>query len=330
MERAYCYECRKEVNYTISEKELAMPLKGETYTFIGKIAQCNDCNSEVYVAEIDDANMEALYDAYRIKNSLISSAHLKELITKYDIGKRPLSLLLNWGEMTYSRYFDGDMPTKQYSSILEKIYNDPNYFLSILEANKEQITQTAYEKSKRATLALIGLNEDRSILDLVIEYLVEQCEDITPLALQKALYYIQGFFYAFYNRFIFTEDCEAWVHGPVYRDVYNRYSQYRFDPIEPKREAIDDTCFTTNEKVMLDSIIHSFCCYSGKVLEHFTHEENPWLQTRGDLPWDFRCDKTIDKSLIGEYFSAVKKKYDMLSPSDIGSYAHDMFCKSCR
>lgn len=62
-----------------------------------------------------------------------------------------------------------------------------------------------------------------------------KCEDITPLVLQKALYYDQGFYYAFEGQFIFNEDCEAWVHGPVYRKVYNRYSTYRFDPSKTLR-----------------------------------------------------------------------------------------------
>ena len=29
------------------------------------------------------------------------------------------------------------------------------------------------------------------------------------IALQKALYYIQGFYYAFYKEFLFAENCQA-------------------------------------------------------------------------------------------------------------------------
>ena len=46
-----------------------------------------------------------------------------------------------------------------------------------------------------------------SKINTVIQYLLNQCEDITPLALQKALYYIQGFYFAFFQTFLFTEDC---------------------------------------------------------------------------------------------------------------------------
>lgn len=82
---------------------------------------------------------------------------------------------------------------------------------------------------------------------MVIEYLLDQYEDITPLALQKSLYYVQGFYYAFYNKFLFDEDCQAWVHGPVYPDVYYRYRDYKFDTIECTAE-IDDSVFTLSEK----------------------------------------------------------------------------------
>lgn len=163
-------------------------------------------------------------------------------------------------------------------------------------------------------------------MDEVINYLLSQCEDITPLALQKVLYYIQGFYYAFTNDFLFSDDCEAWVHGPVYREIYNRYSDYHFDPIEGSSE-FDASVFTNPEKAIIDSVIQYISCYSGKILEHFTHSETPWLKTRGNLSMDAYSNNIISKDLIGEYFSAVKQKYDMLTPNDIGNYACDMFKK---
>ena len=168
-----------------------------------------------------------------------------------------------------------------------KIHDDPAYYNDLLEKNKNNLKSLqAYEKSKRKVQELLGRENDTdSKLYLIIEYLLYKCEDITPLALQKALYYAQGFYYAFEKRFLFDDDCEAWVHGPVYRDIYNRYSSYQFDPIESV-ETFDESVFTTTEKAILDSVIKNFCCYSGKTLESFTHLEEPWRRTRGDLPVD--------------------------------------------
>jgi hypothetical protein len=75
----------------------------------------------------------------------------------------------------------------------------------------------------------------------------------------------------------------------------------------------------------LDSVLKNICCYSGKVLEKFTHSETPWLSTREDLPEDAASNRIIEKKLIGDYFNTVKEKYDMINPNDIKGYAQKMF-----
>ena len=324
--KTFCEECRRDVEYIVETATIKGKLKGEEYEYTGKKAVCTECGSEVYVADIEDENLKALYDTYRQKNGIISLEKILEIPQKYNIGKRPLSLLLGWGEMTFSRYCEGDMPTKQYSDILQKIYDDPAYYKELLEKNKDNLKSLqAYEKSKRKVQELLGEeNKTGSKLDSIIQYLLYKCEDITPLALQKALYYVQGFYYAFEGRFLFEEDCEAWVHGPVYRDIYNRYSSYRFDTIESV-EAFDESVFTTAEKAILDSVIKNFCCYSGKILEEFTHLEEPWRRTRVGLPVDAHSNLVIPKELIGKYFVAVKEKFNMLTPGDIEVYSKAIF-----
>ncbi|MFA5576911.1 MAG: type II TA system antitoxin MqsA family protein [Tissierellaceae bacterium] len=322
----FCEKCREDVAYTIKAERMSGKLKGETYEYMGEKAICNSCGDEVYVAELSDRNLRALYDVYREKNNIISLEKIKEIPLKYDIGKRPLSLILGWGEMTFSRYYDGDMPSKQYSDILQKVYSEPKFYKRILEENKNNLrSQQAFEKSLRKVERILG--EQRRItpkIDLIVQYLLYKCEDITPLALQKALYYNQGFHYAFEGEFIIEKDCEAWLHGPVYREIYNRYSNYRFDPIE-KVEDFDVSLLTTAEKIILDSIVKNFCCYSGKTLEAFTHQEGPWLKTREGLSAEAHSNRIIDKELIGSYFVAIKGKYNMLKPSDIENYAKDLF-----
>lgn len=327
--KVFCEECRNDVNFIETSVQMVGNIKEKTYHYVGKEAHCADCGSELFIPEFSDFNLRALYDAFRKGNGLIALEQIREIPEKYAIGKRPLSLLLGWGEQTFSRYADGDIPTKQYSDTLLRIYNDPVFYSELLEANKGNLKSTlAYEKSHRAVSAL--LSADLSVsskIDTVIQYLLCQCEDITPLALQKALYYIQGFHFAFYKTFLFSEDCQAWVHGPVYRDIYFRYRDYRFDPIE-KNDDFDASVFSSGEKAIYDSVINNICCYSGKVLERFTHNESPWLTTRGDLPITAPSDRIIEKALIGDYFSTVKAKYNMISPSDIKGYTQDMFlCK---
>lgn len=324
--KAFCEECRNDMTFTVINKKMDGTIKGETYTYLGKVAYCIDCNSEIYVEEINDYNLKALYDKYREKQGIIPLNVILKISEKYAIGKRPLSLLLGWGEQTFSRYCDGDVPTKQYSEILQKIYDEPKYYEQILEENKKNLkTEASYKKSKKAVDALLGSEKHESAkIDLAIEYLLNQCEDITPLALQKALYYIQGFYYAFYKTFLFPEECQAWVHGPVYRDIYFRYRDYKFDPIDCNDE-IDDTILSSSEKAIFESVAKNICCYSGKVLEKFTHSEAPWLSARGELLETELSDNVITKEDIGDYFDSVKEKYNMINPNDIKAYTQTMF-----
>ena len=324
--KTFCEECRNDVEYIVSSVSMTGTIKGKEYHYTGTEARCADCGSLVFVPEISDTNLRSLYNVFREENGIVPLNVICAIPEKYDIGKRPLSLLLGWGELTFSRYCDGDIPMRQYSDILSHIYNEPQYYYELLEANKGNLkSQRTYEKTRRAVDALLTVDvPSDSKINLVIQYLLNQCEDVTPLALQKALYYIQGFHYAFYKTFLFSEDCQAWVHGPVYRDIYFRYRDYHFDPIE-KTSSFDTSVFSASEKAICDSVINNICCYSGKILERFTHNEAPWLTTRGDLPDSVPSDRIIDKSVMGAYFDAVKAKYNMVNPRDIKDYAQDMF-----
>lgn len=55
--------------------------------------------------------------------------------------------------------------------------------------------------------------------------LFEDSEYITNLKLQKLLYYIQGEYMAKMNTPLFNDDFLAWEHGPIIREVYDKYKQ---------------------------------------------------------------------------------------------------------
>lgn len=163
--KVFCEECRNDVEFTVTNMLMKV-----TITYLGKIAHCIDCGTEVYVEELNDYNLKALYDKYREKNGIISLDTILKNPDKYTIGKRSLSLLLGWGEQTFPRYCDGDVPTKQYSDILQKIYEGPKYYDRILEENKENLkTDVAYKKTKKAVEELLnGTICEKNKIDLAI------------------------------------------------------------------------------------------------------------------------------------------------------------------
>ena len=323
MNKMFCPECRCDVTYKIKEQSALRSIKGKEYSFDEKIALCDNCGAELCVDNLEKENLKNLYDVYRKENGIISIDKIREISYRYRIGKRPLSVLLGWGENTYSRFYDGDMPSKQYSDILWKLYDEPDFFIQLIEESKKELqNSSAYEKSFNAAIKFKTKCSTR--IESVALYLLNACEDITHLALQKMLYYVQAFYKTFYDGYIFEDDCEAWIHGPVYSEVAKKYSNYNFS--EHGNIVVADD-FSCDEKSVMDNVVANFGCYSGKILEYFTHSEMPWMETRKGLG-DYEIqNRIIDKKLIENYFSSVKVKYNMLQPSDISDYAKDMFAK---
>jgi uncharacterized phage-associated protein len=317
------------MEYTVNKEEKNKEIKGREISYIGKEAFCKECDSNIFVQEIRDYNLEKLDEVYRDSEDIILLKEIVQIVEKYNVGKRPLSKLLGWGEGTLTRYLDGDIPTKNYSNTLKKVLDDAGYMNKLLSQNKDRVSSHAYKSCKNAIEEMTATNEPKTEdkIDSIVKYLLQKSSDITPLALQKLLYYTQSFYKVFYDEFLFKEDCEAWVHGPVYREIYQKYKKFGYDPIEDKNISFESIDLDKPEKEILDSIIYNFGCYSGKVLERMTHKEKPWLFTRKDLKKEENCSRIIKKELIDNYFSQIKAKYNMLSVSDIKDYSMEHFKK---
>jgi len=330
----FCEKCHDMVECSAREVNKIKSIKGKEITYTGKEAYCSECGNEIFVADVRDYNLRMLDKVFREQEKLIPVSDIKIILEKYNIGKRPLSLLLNWGEGTVTRYLNGDIPTKQYSEALKRILVDSNYMAEILEQNKDKIKNHAYSLCKQAleriendTVQKKFELENEGKIESVVKYLLIHCSEITPLALQKLLYYAQGFYKVFHGEYLFKEDCEAWVHGPVYRNVYHKYKDHGYNPIEENNSEYEGFVLTEAEKEIIDSITTNFGCYSGKILERMTHIETPWRVTRKGLGEHESSDRIINKELIADYFSGIKSKYNMLNISDIKDYSADLFKK---
>src|SRR6056297_940953 len=326
--KGFCEKCRDTVEYDVKMVDKEKDIKGKVIKYVGKAAYCDECGSEIFVSEIRDYNLKERDAAYREVENLIKIEDIEKILDRYDIGKRPLSLLLGWGEVTLTRYLNGDTPSKPYSDKLKRILEDKDYYSELLEQNKANISPVAFSKSQAAIddMSLITDNEIGK-LESAVRYLLMQTSEITPLALQKLLYFAQGFQKAFSNSFLFEEDCEAWVHGPVYRNIYEKYRSHGYNPIEDNELSYEIINLSEDEKELLDHIVLYFGCYSGKVLEKMTHSEEPWRVARhGLMGWEI-SDKPIEKDEIGSYFASVKEKYKMLNLTDIKDYSKDLFSK---
>jgi uncharacterized phage-associated protein len=234
-----------------------------------------------------------------------------------------LSVALGFGEITITRYLSGQMPSKEYSDIIKKALSSPNYMIKLMKENEKKMGEAAYKKAMKAAEEVADLFCVSDKMLLTISYIFEQMKEVTPLALQKILYFIQGIYMVLFNKPLYNEDCMAWVHGPVYEEVYDLFKDFKYNPIEDDRFAIFKDRFeelSEDEKKVIDLVINTFGKYSGKVLEGITHEELPWKNARIGYEASEPSREVISKEEIRNYFISVADRYGVDTEEKLNSY----------
>ncbi len=323
----FCINCEKETKFTLTKKKIKREIRQKEYEFEITVAICNECGEEMAVPGLLDLNAKEIDEQYRKMEDLITVDEIESLMDIYNIGKAPLSYAMGFGEITITRYLAGQVPSKEYSQIMRLALYYPAIMKKHLEENKEKIGETAYKKSMKATDELVGTFSLSNELVAVISYIFEKMEEVTPLALQKLLYFAQGIFMAQYNRPLFEEDCMAWIHGPVYEKVYDLFRDFKYNPIDDKRFAMIKGRFvnlTEEQKEVVDLVINTFGRYGGKTLEQITHNEEPWQKAREGYSLEEKSREIINKDDIKGYFEKVCKKYDMSSTKGINLYINSI------
>jgi uncharacterized phage-associated protein len=126
-----------------------------------------------------------------------------------------------------------------------------------------------------------------------------ECGDvITHLKLQKLLYYSEAWTQTILNRQLFQESIEAWAHGPVVREVFNVFKDYKWNPLDPSAKVIK---FDNDVLDILEQVLDIYGGTSAKVLERMTHKSQPWIDARDGSSIDERCNNKIDKEELKRY-----------------------------
>ena len=114
-----------------------------------------DNNEYIFYAKLMTNDIDNERFSINDYDEIISIQDIKNILTKYNIGKRNLSLLLGFGEINITRYLNGVVPTLPKSRFLKEILYSPKYYYLILYINQRRINFNAFYKSLIATSKLI-------------------------------------------------------------------------------------------------------------------------------------------------------------------------------
>lgn len=148
---------------------------------------------------------------------------------------------------------------------------------------------------------------------------------VSPLKLQKILYYSQSWHMVLFgrNNTLFADVPQAWVNGPVYPVIFQEYKS-KVDGMCDHLHASDFDCKEdglaneasnlalkmnlSNEEIeFLDSVVTLYGSKSQNQLIFMTHSEQPWVEQREGLsPFDY-SNREISLETMYNYYKA---RYD--------------------
>jgi uncharacterized phage-associated protein len=151
----------------------------------------------------------------------------------------------------------------------------------------------------------IKLNNSTSVVDVANYFIYLDCNDhelnkarITPLKLQKLLYYAQAFSLVATKEVLFDEDIVAWDYGPVIKRIYYHFRHFGSNVID-----LEDCDLMYHldkgQKTIVEGVYNIFKHKTGSDLVQSTHSEEPWNRTYKSN------NEVINKELLYTSFKTI-------------------------
>lgn len=316
-EKHYCYQCDVEGQIELKEEFQKNNIKGVIVETLVCLPYCLQCGSEVYVAEINDENLKKITQGYRNITGRILVSEIEQLLDMYNIGAKPLSILLGWGECTIPRYLKGQMPNIENSNKLKAITNNPHVFFELYNDNKDKLTNIAQKKiegtmSNYIETALTESNSiaEKSLIDFYsckpniyngmtnfnlkkltnsILYFINNYGDVYITKMNKLLWYADMLCFKRNSFSITGMQYQRINYGPVplrYSWIYGSLSDIYFNLEETERgtkmqpfKELNESCFLKEELQALFDVGEKFKHWYAGELSDYSHNERAYIET---------------------------------------------------
>lgn len=165
------------------------------------------------------------------------------------------------------------------------------------QSNNVQIKLGSVKENNVIQINCTNQNKDQSIFALAKAFL--SISEMTHKKLQMLCYYAKAWYLAFYDRNLIDEQFEAWVNGAVQPALYQKYKKYQYGDI-PK---LSDTGEIPEEFLSFaQEVYRSYGHLTGYELEVVIHQEDPWIEARGNCkPWEC-CHNHISEDSMKKYY----------------------------
>lgn len=141
------------------------------------------------------------------------------------------------------------------------------------------------------------------VAQYVIDYyalITRNCID--EMKLHKLLYFIQRECYAITRNFMFTDDFEGWIHGPVSVEVRSSFIEFE------KKVCLNKKTKRIREEnaYIVRNVVEEYGRYDSWFLRNLSHEEISWINSRKGLSANDPGNVIMKKQDIAEDSKKVR------------------------
>lgn len=218
------------------------------------------------------------------------------MMQRYDIGKKPLSRLLGWGDTTVMRYLDGVEPNREFAGRIQELAENPWMYADVLESNKEKLTDTAYRKTRKAVYREIFCDRSTEAMQYVVEL---AGGDIAPYRVMMVLYYSQVCSIVLRGFPLFEEEADfSPGQQLVYPRLYQQMMQYGLKLVKPEIGS-----FSSEEQECLRQVYLVLNGYSPNALKALATREKRRIRRHLKAG----ADHLSSEALKAQYENGFKK-----------------------
>jgi putative zinc finger/helix-turn-helix YgiT family protein len=303
----------------LQREERKLTFRKEEFQVLYHYYLCADSGEQFTSTELDEINLNQLYNEYRQKYNLPFPDEIKSIREKYGLSAVKMSEALGFGVNVYRNYENGEVPNESNGKLL-KLANDPRIFREIVEQSavpgqkkKEVLLATidtvrTEEKHSRFIIEKYLLGSDlpneltgykRPSLEILTEMVVFFTERIQPwkTKLNKLLFYAD---FACFRQTCFS------ISGIQYRAIdmgpvpnnFNSIFEYiaNKDDVDVYRTEFPNgglgeqfksnpkrkfkqEVFTEPELKILNIIVETFASTSTEDIIQISHKEKAWKES---------------------------------------------------
>jgi len=157
----------------------------------------------------------------------------------------------------------------------------------------------------------------KAVANAILEKAFSERVRVSPLKLQKLLYYAHGYYSAAAGKPLIDQAFEAWQYGPVVPAAYHEFKEFGNSPIT--RLATEFDCSLDDDipvsadfddpavRRIIDYVWKHYSGFSAEELSGMTHRpDSPWDRTRQENVYGLK-NANIPQKYIEEYFQPLVK-----------------------